>query len=93
MHNIKEIRNDIDNFKIVNDTHGHDIGDEILREVGKIIKISSRNSDISSRWGGEEFAVSLSHTNVEEALLVAQKIRISIENYKFIRRYCKKYKF
>lgn len=75
---------DIDNFKIVNDTHGHDAGDEILKELGKIIKNSSRNSDVASRWGGEEFAVSLSHTNIEEALLVAQKIRISIENFKFI---------
>ena len=75
---------DIDNFKIVNDTHGHDTGDEILKEIGSIIKSSSRNTDIASRWGGEEFALSLSHTNIEEALLVAQKIRISIENFKFI---------
>jgi len=74
---------DIDNFKAVNDTYGHDTGDEILKEIGKIIKISSRNSDVASRWGGEEFAVSLSHTNIEEALLVAQKMRISIEHYKF----------
>jgi len=74
---------DIDNFKIVNDTYGHDTGDEILKEIGQIIKISSRNSDVTSRWGGEEFALSLSHTNIEEAMLVAQKIRISIENFKF----------
>ena len=74
---------DIDNFKIVNDTHGHDTGDIILKEIGKILQVSSRNSDVASRWGGEEFAVSLSHTNIEEALIVAQKIRISIENFKF----------
>lgn len=74
---------DIDNFKAVNDTHGHDTGDEILKEIAKIIKISSRSSDVASRWGGEEFSISLSHTNIEEALIVAQKIRITIENFKF----------
>ena len=74
---------DIDNFKIVNDTHGHDVGDMILKEIGKIIKVSSRNSDVASRWGGEEFALSLTHTNIEEALLVAEKIRICIENFQF----------
>ena len=75
---------DIDNFKSVNDTYGHDTGDEILKEIGNIIKISSRNSDIAARWGGEEFVLGLSHTNLEEALLVAQKIRITIENFNFI---------
>lgn len=74
---------DIDNFKAVNDTHGHDVGDLILKEIGQIIKVSSRNSDVASRWGGEEFALSLTHTNIEEALLVAEKIRICIENFQF----------
>jgi len=74
---------DIDNFKTVNDTYGHDMGDSVLRDLAKILKTSSRESDICSRWGGEEFALSLSHTNIEEALLVAQKIRILIENYNF----------
>ncbi|MGB5867644.1 MAG: diguanylate cyclase [Arcobacteraceae bacterium] len=75
---------DIDNFKKINDIYGHDIGDEILKEIGKIIKFSSRNSDVACRWGGEEFALSLSHTNIEDAFLVAQKIRATIESYSFI---------
>jgi diguanylate cyclase (GGDEF)-like protein len=74
---------DIDNFKIVNDTQGHDIGDKILQEIANIIKISSRNSDATCRWGGEEFALSLSHTNIENALIVAQKIRLAIESHIF----------
>jgi len=74
---------DIDNFKIVNDTYGHDVGDVILQEIAKIIKISSRNSDVTCRWGGEEFALSLSQTNIENALIVAQKIRASIDSHTF----------
>jgi len=74
---------DIDNFKEVNDVHGHDIGDSILKDLANILQISSRKSDICCRWGGEEFSLSLSHTDIEKALLVAQKIRILIENYNF----------
>ena len=74
---------DIDNFKSVNDTHGHDVGDVILQEIAEIITISSRNSDVTCRWGGEEFALSLSHTNIENSLVVAQKIRSTIELHTF----------
>lgn len=74
---------DIDNFKYINDTFGHDIGDKILQELSKIIKISIRNSDIACRWGGEEFAVALSNTNIEDGLLVAEKLRSSVQNHSF----------
>jgi len=74
---------DIDNFKSVNDNYGHDVGDEILKAIANIIQISSRSSDVPSRWGGEEFALSLSHTSIDDALLVAQKIRVTIEDYIF----------
>lgn len=74
---------DIDGFKYINDTYGHDIGDIILKDLAKIIKLSIRESDISCRWGGEEFAICLSHTNLSDSLLVAQKIRQTIESYTF----------
>ncbi|MEA3354192.1 MAG: diguanylate cyclase, partial [Campylobacterota bacterium] len=74
---------DIDNFKKVNDTYGHDTGDKILQEIAQIVIVSIRNSDVACRWGGEEFAITLSHTNIEEALLVAQKIRITIQDHSF----------
>ncbi len=75
---------DIDGFKYINDTFGHDVGDKILQEIAKIIKLSLRESDIGCRWGGEEFAAALSETNIEDALMVAEKLRITIENHLFI---------
>lgn len=74
---------DIDNFKIINDTHGHDTGDAILKEIAMILKKLSRSSDVASRWGGEEFAVTLTQTAIDDALFVAEKFRVSIENYLF----------
>ncbi len=75
---------DIDGFKYINDTYGHDIGDIIIKEIAKIIKISIRESDSACRWGGEEFAISLSHTALDDACIVAEKIRVTIESNKFI---------
>ncbi len=74
---------DIDGFKYINDTYGHDIGDIILKDLAKIIKLSIRDSDIACRWGGEEFAISLSHTNLSDSLIVAQKIPQTKESYVF----------
>ncbi len=74
---------DIDDFKRINDTYGHDVGDIILKEIAKIIKLSIRESDIASRWGGEEFAICLSHTTIQDSLIVAQKIRQTIESFSF----------
>ncbi|MEA3512658.1 MAG: diguanylate cyclase [Campylobacterota bacterium] len=74
---------DIDGFKYVNDTYGHDIGDNILQDIANILKISSRNSDIVCRWGGEEFCLGLPNTDIENGILVAEKIRLTIEGYVF----------
>ena len=74
---------DIDGFKYINDTYGHDIGDKILQDIARILKISSRQSDVVCRWGGEEFAIALSETNLENALIVSEKIRITIEHHTF----------
>ncbi|RXJ85745.1 diguanylate cyclase [Arcobacter cloacae] len=74
---------DIDYFKNVNDTYGHLVGDNILQEVSKILTICSRDTDIVARWGGEEFILMLPQTNIEQAYLVAQKLRATVEKHKF----------
>lgn len=71
---------DIDKFKKFNDTYGHLVGDFVLKEVAKIIKISVRKFDIVSRYGGEEFGVILLSTGSETAVMVAERIRRNIEN-------------
>ncbi len=73
---------DIDYFKQINDTYGHDIGDKILQELGKILKSSVRANDIVCRWGGEEFLIILPHTSYENATEVAEKIRKKVEETK-----------
>lgn len=70
---------DIDFFKKVNDNYGHAVGDEVLKNVSAIIKSSLRESDIPSRYGGEEFAILLPYTKLEEAGSVAQRLRSAVE--------------
>jgi len=70
---------DIDHFKRVNDSYGHQVGDFILSEFSKIIQESIRKYDILARYGGEEFVVVLPETNNEDALIVAEKLRSIIE--------------
>ncbi|MFH7495456.1 GGDEF domain-containing protein, partial [Pseudomonas syringae pv. tagetis] len=61
-------------FKQINDLHGHETGDAVLRRVAEIISSSVRNSDKAARWGGEEFLVLKSDTTPEDALRVAERI-------------------
>jgi two-component system cell cycle response regulator len=70
---------DIDFFKSVNDTHGHDIGDEVLREFAKRIAANVRGIDLVCRYGGEEFVVVMPDTDVAYAYMVAERLRKSIE--------------
>ncbi len=70
---------DIDHFKKVNDLHGHLVGDSILKEVSLFIKEMVRESDTVARWGGEEFAILLPNTTLNNAKQVAEKIRKHIE--------------
>ena len=75
---------DIDYFKKVNDTYGHDAGDKVLQTVSSIILNSIRESDIAVRFGGEEFLIILSDLNSKEDLLkIAEKIRQKVEKTKF----------
>ncbi|MBO7583905.1 MAG: GGDEF domain-containing protein [Treponema sp.] len=82
--NIAVLMFDIDFFKKFNDTYGHECGDFVLITVANIIKSSLRESDIASRYGGEEFTVLLRKGNKEEAMKVAERIRQKIEDYDFV---------
>jgi diguanylate cyclase (GGDEF)-like protein len=68
---------DIDNFKIINDTHGHSSGDSALRLLAKSITETMRASDIAFRYGGEEFSLILSNTDSKSAHLLAERLRIA----------------
>ena len=65
---------DIDDFKSVNDTYGHQIGDEVIVQVANIIKANIRGTDIGSRWGGEELAVYLPRIDVETGIQIAERL-------------------
>jgi len=75
---------DIDNFKRINDTHGHDAGDALLREVASIIRLNVLGSDKLIRWGGEEFILFCKDTNERQAMLVAEKVREVVEQLKVL---------
>lgn len=75
---------DIDHFKQVNDTHGHDVGDEVIREFAERLKKCVRGVDLASRYGGEEFVVVMPDTDVALASIVAERIRASIADHPFI---------
>jgi len=70
---------DIDHFKQFNDTYGHSAGDTVIKQVAAKIKESIREIDIAARYGGEEFAIILPKTESEEAIRVAERLRLSIE--------------
>ncbi|MCP4135694.1 MAG: sensor domain-containing diguanylate cyclase [bacterium] len=71
---------DIDHFKNFNDTHGHLVGDIVLKRVAQVLKENIRLMDIAARYGGEEFAIILPKTDIHEALIVAERYRGSIES-------------
>lgn len=73
---------DIDNFKSFNDTYGHDLGDEVLKMVSNTFSKNIRNTDLISRWGGEEFLAVFPNINENILLEKANKIRMLIENSK-----------
>lgn len=74
---------DIDHFKNVNDTHGHIAGDEVLKEMVKALSGTIRTSDVLGRYGGEEFIVIAPHTGLEEALVLAERLRETVSKWSF----------
>jgi diguanylate cyclase (GGDEF)-like protein len=71
---------DLDHFKDINDTHGHAVGDRVLTEVGHLLKRMTRQHDLVARIGGEEFALLLTHTDMDTAHAVADAFRREIQN-------------
>jgi diguanylate cyclase (GGDEF)-like protein len=71
---------DLDTFKSFNDSYGHMVGDEILREVAQVIVASSREIDVIGRYGGDEFLVVLPETDQHQATVYAERIRSAIES-------------
>ncbi len=74
---------DIDDFKRVNDTQGHEAGDRVLKEIAELLQQHTRGTDLVARWGGEEFLLLLAHSNLEGAHTVTEKIRAVISNHNF----------
>jgi diguanylate cyclase (GGDEF)-like protein len=74
---------DLDHFKVVNDTHGHDVGDKVLTEIGRILRSSFRQSDLAIRWGGDEFVVLLPDVPLSGAGAFADRARRQVEALSF----------
>lgn len=70
---------DLDNFKLVNDTHGHLSGDDVIRHAANVTKDAIRQSDKAGRYGGEEFGIILPETDQEGARIICERIRETIE--------------
>jgi diguanylate cyclase len=75
---------DIDHFKRFNDTYGHQIGDQVLRLVARTLSDSVKGRDTPARFGGEEFAIILPHTNLDQAAIVADQIRKGVMRRRFV---------
>jgi two-component system cell cycle response regulator len=75
---------DVDHFKQVNDTLGHQAGDSVLRQFAMLVAGGARTNDVAARYGGEEFAVILPHTDGEMAARVAERIRRAVEETVFL---------
>ncbi|PIQ85070.1 MAG: hypothetical protein COV74_10765 [Candidatus Omnitrophica bacterium CG11_big_fil_rev_8_21_14_0_20_45_26] len=76
---------DIDAFRTINETKGHLIGDSILKELGRVLSDRSRDADLVARYGGEEFALLLPHIGTEGALVLAERLRKSVESHVFLK--------
>jgi diguanylate cyclase len=74
---------DIDHFKKVNDTYGHETGDEVLRQLARTLEATLRETDFVARFGGEEFLIILPDTSPDGALIIAEKIRSAVSEQAF----------
>jgi two-component system cell cycle response regulator len=77
---ISVLMTDVDHFKKVNDTHGHSVGDEVLKSVAAVLREEARAADVVGRYGGEEFVVVLGDTDTKGAVIVAERIRKRLES-------------
>ncbi len=74
---------DVDFFKKINDNYGHDVGDEVLKKLARILKSELRSPDVVGRWGGEEFALIIPETNIEGAKVLCERLRKRVEETTF----------
>ncbi|MEO8160294.1 MAG: sensor domain-containing diguanylate cyclase [Arenimonas sp.] len=74
---------DLDRFKEVNDSHGHALGDEVLREVAQLIRIECRAPDASGRYGGEEFVMALPGATLAGGIALCERVRLAVENFEW----------
>jgi diguanylate cyclase (GGDEF)-like protein len=74
---------DIDHFKHVNDTFGHEVGDQVLITLAQVVKATIRNTDTLGRWGGEEFVILCPNTDQKMALNIAEKVFAAIHSHSF----------
>jgi len=74
---------DLDNFKEINDTLGHQVGDAVLKEIARLTKATIRSVDVVSRWGGDEFLILCPGTFLSEARMLAERLQKTIENHRF----------
>jgi diguanylate cyclase (GGDEF)-like protein len=77
---------DLDDFKTVNDIHGHPVGDDVLREFASVLRATLRESDLAGRWGGEEFLLLLSGTDVTGGAQLAERVRAALAERSFLGR-------
>ncbi|MEO1300266.1 MAG: diguanylate cyclase [Cyanobacteria bacterium J06636_16] len=75
---------DLDQFKVVNDTCGHIAGDELLRQISRLLKVNIRATDILARLGGDEFGILLKQCPLQRAELIAEKLRETVQNFRFL---------
>ncbi len=83
---------DLDHFKSINDQYGHDVGDYALRTVAQLVKSQSRETDIISRYGGEEFVALLPETDQQNAMLIAERIRTHVSQATITQHHIKPFK-
>lgn len=81
-HELSCVMVDVDHFKSINDTHGHAVGDEVLKTVAAVLQETARESDTVCRYGGEEFCIMLTHTDIEHAALAGERFRNAIAQAK-----------
>jgi two-component system cell cycle response regulator len=82
-HPVSALLVDIDHFKRINDTFGHDVGDEVLREFAVRLATNVRAIDLACRYGGEEFVVIMPDTQLKDALRIAERLRLHVSGTPF----------
>jgi diguanylate cyclase (GGDEF)-like protein len=75
---------DIDHFKLINDRHGHQLGDRVLHDVAAYVTGRIRKEDLHARWGGEEFVVLMRETKLEHARILAERLLAGMRALKFM---------